>query len=56
MERNYDKSQEWWISLTDIDKSIAFYNYSGQSCELDIINRLYNWQIEEMYNEQKMLV
>ena len=48
MESKYDKSREWWSSLSDNDKSIAFYNYSGKSCKSDIINL-----IEEMYNEQK---
>lgn len=53
MESNYDKSQEWWNSLSDLEKCDAYYKYSGKVFDIDFLERLHVLFIEEMYNEQK---
>ena len=51
MERNYDKSQEWWKSLSNQEKSDAYFKYSGKVFDIDFLERLHLLFIDEMYNE-----
>lgn len=53
MGSNYGKSQEWWNSLSDLEKCDAYYKYSGKVFDIDFLERLHVLFIDEMYNEQK---
>lgn len=53
MERNYDKSQECWNSLSNQEKSDAYFKSYGPIFEIDIdiLESLLDWQIDDMFNE-----
>lgn len=47
------KSQEWWNSLSNSEKSDAYFKFSGKVFDINFLERLHEMFIEEMYNEQK---